>query len=119
MTGYEVWCRDDNPTSPVNCVQGGLGNNDSFDLDDRSIVFNPDGNSGFLVSSTIKDGTGNGGSGVCAEAPEPSPPGAVDDAIVATVGERALSTFAGLDEETALRGDCERRRRRIRVGCGE
>jgi hypothetical protein len=63
LTGYEIWCRDEDPNNPVDCAQAGLGKNSAFDLDNSSVVFNPDGASGFLVSSTIKDGTGMGGSG--------------------------------------------------------
>ena len=66
LTGYEVWCLNDNPGNPGDCIQAGLGKNSAFDLNDKSIVLNRDGNSGFYVSSSIKDGTGKGGSQNCA-----------------------------------------------------
>lgn len=66
LMGYEVWCFTDDTNNPSTCVQSQLGQNIDFDLHDKNVVFNPDGTSGFLVSSTIKNGNGGGGSGVCA-----------------------------------------------------
>ena len=87
LTAYQIWCRDDDPTNPVNCAESGLDNNNGFDLDGRSLVFNPDGSSGFLISSSIKDGNGNGGSDVCANPPTSQPPVAVDDFLTTGVTE--------------------------------
>lgn len=64
LFAYEIWCRNDDPSNPITCFEPNRPKNNGFDLDDRSIVFNPDGNSGFLVSSTIKNRTGNGDSEV-------------------------------------------------------
>ena len=66
LIGYQIWCANDNPANPPSCVQAGLDINSDFDLHDQSIVFNPDGTTGFRVSSTIKDGNGGGGSNICA-----------------------------------------------------
>jgi len=105
LTGYEIWCRDDDPQNPANCVQSGLGTNDAFDLDNRSIVFNPDGATGFLVSSSIKDGSGNGGSDVCAEPIVPHAPVAVDDNIVVDEDQNFTSSVSLLANDTDADGD--------------
>ena len=105
LTGYEVWCRNDDPVSPEYCVQSGLGNNDAFDLDDRSVVFNRDGTTGFLVSSSIKNGSGNGGNGVCAKPPAPRAPVAVNDSITA-IEDVTFKSIVDLDaNDTDANGD--------------
>ena len=104
-TGYEIWCRKDDPNDPENCAQSGLDGNDGFDLKNRSVVFNPDGSTGFLVSSKIKDGAGKGGSDVCAEPPPPSAPVAVDDAIAA-IEDTKFTSVTDLDaNDTDANGD--------------
>ncbi|MDH3389730.1 MAG: hypothetical protein OEN02_17730 [Gammaproteobacteria bacterium] len=77
LIGYQIWCKNDDPLDPSTCMQAVLGRNGDFDLHDKSVVFNPDGTSGFLVSSTIKSGAGAGGSGVCAVLGDPAGGGAV------------------------------------------
>ena len=60
-TVYQIWCKNENPVTTTTCAQTGLDKNDAFDLDDVTLVFNPDGSTGFLVSDSIKDGTGGSG----------------------------------------------------------
>ena len=86
LIGYEIWCKNDSSTVPASCMQANLGNNGAFDLNNKSVVFNPDGSTGFLVSPDIKSGTGSGGSDVCAVPPVVAVP-TIPQTVSATAGD--------------------------------
>ncbi|MCP4332212.1 MAG: hypothetical protein GY785_06120, partial [Gammaproteobacteria bacterium] len=76
LIAYQIWCKNDTPNNPVSCMEAGLDRNNLFDLNDTSLVFNPDGATGFLVSDSIESGVGKGGTGICVTADGPGAPGA-------------------------------------------